>query len=53
MVKADFLEIFKTGELLQCFEEECGLWQSDYVIEFHQTHEVLNFFSLSVLMALN
>ena len=34
-----FSKIFKCGDLVQCFEEECGLWRSAYVKEFIGTHK--------------
>ena len=43
-----FSKNFNCGKLLQCFEEECGLWRSAYITEFIGTHKVSLFVILNI-----
>ena len=50
-----FSKVFQKGELLHCFEEDDGLWRSDFVTEMQQKRtnspwgfSVISLFNFSV-----
>ena len=41
IIRMNFFTLFQIGDLVQCFEEECGLWRFAYLEEMIDTHKVI------------
>ena len=41
IIRMNFFTLFQIGDLVQCFEEECGLWRFAYLDAMIDTHKVI------------
>ena len=41
IIRMNFFTLFQIGDLVQCFEEECGLWRFAYPEKMIDTHKVI------------
>ena len=41
IIRMSFSTLFQIGDLVQCFEEECGLWRFAYLEKIIDTHKVI------------